>query len=137
MQGEGNNQNKKTSSPVNATNPPSRSRAKGRTRPRNPWKRILTKSQNNKNPPLCPMYGFGHNMNSCKIMQAQSKAMKSTWLTARGGGAGHVRFQGAKKRPAEGEDMNDLVTNAVKEVLKSKKRVKYNAEHKSGSEEEQ
>ena len=47
-------------------------------------------------------------------MQTQSKAMKLTWLTARGGVPGHVRFQGAKKRPAECEELNNIVTNLVK-----------------------
>ena len=43
--------------------------------------------------------------------------MKSTWLTALGGGAGRVRFQVAKKHPAEGKELNDLVANVVKSVL--------------------
>ena len=56
-------------------------------------------------------------MNSCKIMLVQAKSMKSIWLTACGGGAGRVRFQGAKKRPAKGKELNDLVANAVKSVF--------------------
>ena len=51
-------------------------------------------------------------------MQAQSKAIKSTWLTNCGGRSGHVRLQGNKKRPAKGKDPNDIVANTVKEVLK-------------------
>ena len=43
--------------------------------------------------------------------------MKSIWLTACGGGAGRVRFQGAKKRPVKGKELNDLVANAVKSVF--------------------
>ena len=66
------------------------------------------------------MHGPGHDMNSCKFMMAQAKAMKSTWSTTRGGGADRVRFQGAKKRPAEDEELNYPVSNAVKEVLKKK-----------------
>ena len=43
MQDEGNHQNKKTISLMNATNQSSRRRAKGPTRPRTPRKRTLTK----------------------------------------------------------------------------------------------
>ena len=62
-----------------------------------------------------------------------SRAMKSTWLTARGGGAVSVRFQGAKKRPGEGEELHALVSNAVKEVLKSNKRLNAKYSSDSGS----
>ena len=48
---------------------------------------------------------------------AQAKAMNSTWLTACGGGAGRVSFQGAKKRPAEGKKLNSLVAKSVKSFL--------------------
>ena len=58
-------------------------------------------------------------------------------MTARGGGAGSVRFQGTKKRPAEGEYLNTLVTNAVKGNLKYNIYIKYKAEHGSSSEEYQ
>ena len=64
-------------------------------------------------------------MNLCKVMLEQAKAMKSTWLTARGGGAGRVRFQGDKKRPAEGKELSALVANAVKEVLTTNKSEKF------------
>ena len=47
-----------------------------------------------------------------------------------------MHFQGAKKRPDEVQDMNALVANALKEVLKSNKREKYTAAHESGLEEE-
>ena len=30
-----------------------------------------------------------------------------------------MRFQGTNKRPAEGEELNDFVTKAVKEIIKS------------------
>ena len=63
--------------------------------------------------------------------------MKSTWSTNNGGGAGRVRFQGAKKRPAEGKYLNALVANKVKEVLKTNKRNKAKASSDSGSEDEQ
>ena len=53
--------------------------------------------------------------------------MKSTWLAVCGGRAGRVRFQGTNKRPAKGEELNDLVTRSVKEILKPNKRVKSNA----------
>ena len=51
---------------------------------------------------------------------AQAKVTKLTWLNARDGGAGRVRFQGSKKRPAEGDELNALVENAVKAVLTKK-----------------
>ena len=70
-------------------------------------------------------------------MQAQAKAIKSTWSAACGNGSGCIRFQGTNKRPDEGEELNALVTSAVKEILKSNKRVKSKAENDSGSEEEQ
>ena len=80
---------------------------------------------------MCPIYGSRHDMNSCKLMKAQAKDTKLTWLNACGGGAGRVRFQGAKKRLSEGKELNDLVISAVKEVLKPKKHVKYKVAHKS------
>ena len=76
-------------------------------------------------------------MNLRKIMLAQAKPMKSTWLTARSGGAVRVRFQGAKKRPAEGKELNDLVVNALKQVLNTKKGLKAKASSDSGSEDKQ
>ena len=63
--------------------------------------------------------------------------MKLTFSTACGGGAGRVRFQGAKKRPAEGEELNALVANTEKEVLNTNKRKKAKASSDSGSEDEQ
>ena len=50
-------------------------------------------------------------------MLAQAKSMRSTWLVSRSGGARRVMFQGAKKRPTEGKELNDLVANTVKAVL--------------------
>ena len=58
-----------------------------------------------------------HNMKLCKVILEQSKAMKLTWSTACSGGAGRVRFQGDKKRPDKGKDLNALVSNTVKEVI--------------------
>ena len=40
-----------------------------------------------------------------------------------------MRFQGFNKRPSEGQELNALVANLVKEVLKSNKRAKAKAEH--------
>ena len=68
---------------------------------------------------------------------AQAKAMNSTWLTACGGGAVRVKFQGAKKRLDEGKDINALVANALKSVLKINKRKKSKASSESVSEHEQ
>ena len=69
-------------------------------------------------------------------MQAQSKAMQLTWLDSRGVGAGCLWFQGAKKRPAKGQDLNYLVASEVSEVLKNNKRAKTTAKHDSVLEEE-
>ena len=63
--------------------------------------------------------------------------MKLTWSPACGGGSVRVRFQGDKKLPSKGEELNTLVINAVKEILKYNKCVKAKDEHDSGSEEEQ
>ena len=51
-------------------------------------------------------------------MLSQAKAMKSTWSTARGSGTGRIRFQGAKKRPTKGEQLNALIANTLKELKK-------------------
>ena len=74
---------------------------------------------------------------SWKVVLAQAKAMKSNWLTACGGRAGRVRFQGANKCPAEGKDMNVHVYHSVKEFLKYNKYFKAKASNDSGSEDEQ
>ena len=87
-----------------------------------------------KNLPICPLHGPGHDMNSCKVMLAQSKGMKSNWLTAHGVSTGFVRFQGAKKRLAEGKDLNYLVANAVKSVINPNKRKRAKASSDSSSE---
>ena len=78
----------------------------------------LEEDANKKNLHLCPLNGPRHDMNLCKVMQEQSKAMKLTWSTDCGSGACYVRFQGAKKRPAKGQELNALLVNVVKEVLK-------------------
>ena len=75
-------------------------------------------------------------MDSCKIIMEQAKAMNSTCSTACGGGAGRVRFQGAKKFPDKGEDLNALVYNKLKEVLKTNKHLKAKASSDSVSEDE-
>ena len=83
---------------------------------------------------MCPLHGRGHNMNSCKVILAQTKAMNLTWLTARVDGKGRVRLQGAKKLPAKGEDMNALVANTVQSVLTTNKLKKDKASSESVSE---
>ena len=70
-------------------------------------------------------------------MLEQSKAMKSTCLTDIGSGTGRLRFQGTKKRPAKGEELNSLVANAVKSVLTINKRKKAKASSESASEDDQ
>ena len=67
-------------------------------------------------------------------MQAQTKDTKPTWLTAPGGRAGCMQLQGIKKRLSKGQEMNALVENALKEVIKQKKRTKAAAAHNSVSE---
>ena len=63
---------------------------------------------------MCSLGVHLHYMNSYKVMQAQPKSIKSTWENAHGGGAGCMWFKRSKKHPANGGDLNDLVTNAVK-----------------------
>ena len=70
-------------------------------------------------------------------MLAQAKAMKLTWWTSCDGGAGRVRFQGSKKRPDEGKELNSVVANVVKTVLTTNKRKKSKASSDSGSEDKQ
>ena len=74
----------------------------------------------NKNLPVCPLCGPLHDMNSCKLMQAQAKAMSSTWSISRGGGGGRVQFQGTKKHPAEGQKLNTIVVDVVKYIINKK-----------------
>ena len=59
--------------------------------------------------------------------------MKSTCSTYCGGKACRVWFQGAKKRPYEGQELNNLVTREVLEVLKQKKRAKATSTNDSSS----
>ena len=40
------------------------------------------------------------------------------------GREGYIRFQGAKKRPAKGQELNDLVSIKVLKVLKQSKYAK-------------
>ena len=60
------------------------------------------------------LHGPGYDTNLFKIMLAQARAMKSTCSNDCGGGAVRVGFQGAKNRLDEGEDLNDILANAVK-----------------------
>ena len=86
---------------------------------------------------MFPLNGPVHNMNSCKVMLAQSTAIKSAWFTNCSGGAGRVRFQVAKKRPAEVKELNAVVANAVKAVLTTNKYNNFKSSSDSGSEGEQ
>ena len=72
-------------------------------------------------------------------MLAQSKSMNSAWSSARGagGGAGCIMFQGAKKSPAEGKELDALVANAVKYILTTKTCKNAKTSSDSGSEDEQ
>ena len=68
---------------------------------------------------------------------SQAKEMRLTWSTARSYGAGRVRFQGAKKLLAKSEDLNALVSNAVKEVIKTDKHLNAKSKNESDSEDKQ
>ena len=61
-----------------------------------------------------PLHGPTHDINLCKVLLSEVKAMKLSWLTARGSGARRVRFQGTKNCPAKGQELNDIVANTVK-----------------------
>ena len=63
--------------------------------------------------------------------------MKLTYSNACSGGAGRVRYQGAKKRLAKGKYLNALFANAVKAVINTNKRKNSKASSDSGSEDEQ
>ena len=60
---------------------------------------------------MFPLHRPGHDVNSCKVMRAQAKSIKSNWLTTCGSGACCVWLQVTKKRPAEGQDLIALVAN--------------------------
>ena len=70
-------------------------------------------------------------------MQSQAKAMELTLSTTRGGGAGRVRFRGANKCLAEGQELNDIVTNTVKAVFNPNKRKRGKTPNASGLEDYQ
>ena len=78
------------------------------------------------------MHRLGHDMKSCKLMQAQSKSVEFTLLTSCGGRAGRVQFQVAKKRPSEGQDLNDFVASKVSKVLNKNKHTNPVTTHYSG-----
>ena len=65
------------------------------------------------------LHGPVNNMNLCKLILEQAKAMKPTWSTACGSGVGRLMFQGTKKPLDEYKDLNALVSNGVKEILKN------------------
>ena len=67
----------------------------------------------NKNLPMCPLHVPGHDMNSCKVIKAQAKAMKLNWSTYRGSESRRLQFQGTKKHPSEFQKLNDIVAIAV------------------------
>ena len=135
MQGEGNHQNKTNKHSGECNQSAKSAQSKGSYQAASPSEEDAHKNKTkNKSSPVCPLHGPGQNMNMCKVMLAQAKPMKSTWSTARGGGAGCVRFQGDKKRSAEGEELNDLVANAVKSVLNTNKRKNSKGSSDSDSE---
>ena len=70
----------------------------------------------------CPLHVPGQDMNSCKDVYTQAKSIKEIWLSARRVG-GHVKFVGAKKRPAKDEELNMLVALVVSKDMKLTKRV--------------
>ena len=85
---------------------------------------------------MCPIHGPGNDMNLFKVIQSQSKSMKSTWLTSRGGGSGCVQLQGAKKRLDKGQYMNSLVASTVSDVLKHTNHAKSATMYDSGLEDD-
>ena len=112
--------------------------SKGSKQAANPSEEDANKNKTkNKDSPVCPLHGLGHDMNSCKAILEQAKAMNLTWSTACSGGVVRVRFQGAKKRPDEVEELNALVAKAVKAVLTTNKHKKPKASSDSGSEDDQ
>ena len=134
MQGEGNHQTKKTKQSGERHQSAKLAQNKGSNRSANQLEKDANKKKKKKKKSLvCPMHGPGNYMNSCKVILAQAKAMKSTWSTSCGGVAGRVRFQGAKKRPPEGEERDDIVANKLKSVLNTNKCLTANASIESRS----
>ena len=67
-------------------------------------------------------------MSSCKVMQAQAKYIKATWVYSHGGvGGGHVKLVGAKKRLADDKQLNTPVSSAVVKAPKMNKKSKDKA----------
>ena len=64
-----------------------------------------------------------HDMNLCKLMQAQKNYTKATCSYNHVGG-GHVKFAGAKKQFANGEELNTFIASIVAKVMKITKRKK-------------
>ena len=92
---------KKVISTLNATHPPTRHTSKGQYQAAKPLEEDANKKIKEENLHLWPLHGPGHNMNSWKVMQAQTKFMKLTWSTTCGGEAIRVRFWSTKKRLAK------------------------------------
>ena len=76
-------------------------------------------------------------MNSFKVIQVQSKSMRGAWYPTKGEGF-RTKFVGAKRRSAEGEDLDMFVAldvdKATKITKKSKVNYTYNSENKMGVE---
>ena len=73
----------------------------------------------NKKTKICPLHGPGHSMEEYKVMQAQAKAMKATYESARTGY--RPRGKGKNKHSTAAiEEVNTMVKAAVKAALKKK-----------------
>ena len=59
--------------------------------------------------------GPRHDMNSGKVIQEQTKYMKSTRLIASGDGSGCVWFARANNHSVKGEELKTFVTNSDRE----------------------
>ena len=113
-QGEVNHQNKKTKQSGERHQSAKSAQSKGSYQAANPSEEDSNKNKTqNKTSSVCLLHGLGHDMSLCKVILAQSKAMKSTWSTARDGGAGRVRFQGLRSaRPMAKSQMILLPTRS-------------------------
>ena len=81
------------------------------------------------------MHGPINNTKSWKVMQAQSKYMKSTWFFDCGGGCGN-KFAGDKKCSAYGKDINMLITLSLAKDSKMTKQYKDKAKEAYNSDKE-
>ena len=74
-------------------------------------------------------------MNLCKVVYAQYKYMKATWLYSHKGG-GRVKLMRSSKRSTDGGDLNTLIAYTMSKPIKYKNKSKSKAKDESNSDDE-